>query len=174
MSNNTVKIALAAEGITDYEVIRGAISSMLGDRSFDLKLLQPEESVAFTGAGDAGLLGGGWRGVYKWCLQSSERGGGSLSGDPLFIAYDILVLHLDADVAGEDPANDTYSPIPKLKGLLPCEKACPPPTDTTQALRSVMLIWIGEQNLPQRTVFCTPSKSSEAWVVYIFFPMIAL
>src|ERR1700722_5774291 len=103
--SNTLRIALVAEGVTDYEVLRAAIESMLNGQSFDIKLLQPEGSVAFTGTGNAGPLGGGWRGVYKWCLQAAERGGGRVRDDPLFIAYDILVLHLDADVAREDPAN---------------------------------------------------------------------
>jgi len=47
--SETVRIALVAEGVTDYEVVRAAVWSMLKGRSFDLKLLQPEGSVAFTG-----------------------------------------------------------------------------------------------------------------------------
>jgi hypothetical protein len=111
--SSAVRIALVAEGITDYVVLRAAVESMLDGRSFILTLLQPEGSVAFTGAGEAGPLGGGWKGVHKWCLQSAARGGGSLSGDPLFIGHDLLVVHLDADVAGEDMA-----------GHLPCAQPC--------------------------------------------------
>jgi hypothetical protein len=122
--SDTISIALVAEGITDYEVLKAAVESMLDGRSFDMKLLQPEASVAFTGAGNAGALGGGWRGVYKWLLQAVERSGGQLRNDPLFHFYDILVIHLDADVAREDPANYRYSPIPELVGMLPCEVAC--------------------------------------------------
>jgi hypothetical protein len=165
-----VRIALVAEGITDYVVLRAAMESMLNGRTFDLKLLQPEESVAFTGQGNAGPLGGGWRGVYKWCLQAVQRGGGALSGDPLFSTYDMLVLHVDADVAGEDPANYKHFPIPELAGFLPCEKPCPPPNATTDALRDVLLSWVGEKKTPPKTVLCTPSKSTEAWVVAFFFP----
>ena len=168
--SKTVRIALVAEGVTDYEVLRAAIESMLNGRSFDLKLLQPEGSVAFTGGGDAGPLGGGWKGVYKWCLQAAQRGGGSLSGDPLFIGYDLLVLHLDADVANEDPANQSVDPLPELAGVLPCAKDCPPPSATTVPLRQVLLSWAGETQTPPQTVLCTPSKSTEAWVMAIFFP----
>jgi hypothetical protein len=57
--SSTIRIALVGEGVTDFEVLRAAIDSMLNGRSFDLKLLQPEGSVAFTGGGDAGPLGGG-------------------------------------------------------------------------------------------------------------------
>ena len=165
-----LRIALVAEGVTDYEVLRAAVESMLNGRSFDLKLLQPEESVAFTGGGNAGPLGGGWRGVYKWCLQAAERGGGSLSGDPLFLGYHMLLVHLDADVAGEDPARYPHFPIPELDGILPCEQPCPPPEDSTNALRTVLLSWVGEAQVPPRTVLCTPSKSTEAWVKAIYFP----
>ncbi len=87
--SSTVRIALVAEGVTDYEMLNAAIESMLNGQSFDMKLLQPEGSVAFTGAGSAGALGGGWKGVYKWCLQAVARSGGSVGNDPLFLAYDI-------------------------------------------------------------------------------------
>lgn len=164
--SESLRIALVAEGITDYVVIEAAIESMLNGKSFIPTYLQPEGSVAFTGGGNAGILGGGWKGVYKWCLQACERGGGQLSDDPLFINYDLLILHLDADVAGEAPDNST----PDLVGLLPCEKPCPPACATTDALQSVMLSWIGETQIPPKTVFCTPSKSTEAWIMAIFFP----
>jgi len=168
--SETVRIALVAEGVTDYEFLRATIESMLDGRSFDLKLLQPEGSVAFTGGGDAGPLGGGWKGVYKWCLQAAQRGDGGLSGDPLFIGYDLLLLHLDADVANEDPAHHRLDPIPALNGVLPCARDCPPPSATTDPLRQVLLSWVGETQIPPRTVLCTPSKSTEAWVMAVFFP----
>ena len=159
--SSSVRIALVSEGVTDYVVLKSAIESMLNGRSFILTLLQPEGSVAFTGAGEAGPFGGGWKGVHKWCLQSAVRGGGSLSGDPLFIiGYDLLVLHLDADVARED------SPCE----FLPCQESCPPPNATTDRLRIVMLAWSGETETPPQTVLCTPSKSTEAWVMAACFP----
>ena len=48
---------------------------------------------------------------------------------------------------------------------LPCEKPCPPPSSTTDALRKVVLNWLGESACPSGVVFCTPSKEMEAWVV---------
>lgn len=167
--SSTIRIALVAEGITDHVVIKASIESMLGGRSFDLKLLQPEGSVAFTGGGDAGALGGGWRGVYKWCQQSVDRRR-KVGEDFLFHTYDLLILHLDADVAGEDPANDKYDPLPELEGSLPCEQPCPPASDTTGKLRLQMLSWM-QLNCPtKQIVLCTPSKSTEAWVMAACFP----
>ena len=158
--SDPVRIALVSEGITDYVVLRAVIESMLDGRSFILTLLQPEASIAFTGTGHAGPLGGGWKGVHRWCLQSAARGGGSLSGDPLFIEHDLLLLHLDADVAQEDSTTE----------LLPCQQPCPPPNATTDRLRVVMLSWLGETEIPPQTVLCTPSKSTEAWVMAACFP----
>ena len=93
-----------------------------------------------------------------------------MRGDPLFIGYDILVLHLDADVASEDPANQSSGAVPKLAGVLPCAQDCPPPSATTGPLRQVLLSWVGETQTPPQTVLCTSSQSTEAWVMAIFFP----
>lgn len=165
-----IRIALVAEGVTDFEILHAVIEVLLNGASFDLKLLQPEESVAFTDQGNAGPFGGGWKGVYKWCLQAVQRGGGRLSDDPLFFGYDLLLIHLDADVAHEDPANSKISPIPELAGVLPCAKPCSTPRDTADALRLVMLSWVGEDATPPATVLCTPSKSTDAWVMASLFP----
>ncbi len=176
--SNAIRIALVAEGVTDYHVLFAAIESMLEGRPFNLKLLQPEGSVAFIGDGDAGALGGGWRGVYKWCLQAVLRSG-SLRDDPLFLNYDIVILHVDADVAHADPAKDKRFPIPELAGVLPCGKHCashPKTMDCSitraaaDALRTILLSWVGETEMPRQTVLCTPSKSTDTWVMYALFP----
>ena len=88
-------------------------------------------------------------------------------GKPL---YDLLILHLDADVAEEDPANYSAFALPEFAGILPCEQPCPPPSETTNPLRELILKWLGEISTPEKTVLCTPSKCTEAWVVAICFP----
>ncbi len=156
-----LRFALVAEGPTDKVVIEAAIGSLLGARPFILKQLQPEESLAFN------QLRGGWGGVYHWCRQAAARAGGALSHDPLFVTFDVLILHLDADVAEncyadggiEDSVND-----------LPCDRPCPPPDQTTNALRTVLLRWVGETQLPPKTVVSMPSKSTEAWVLSALYP----
>ena len=96
-----------------------------------------------------------------------QRNDGRLKGDILFLQYDILIIHLDADVAGT-----TYSDcgIKDSTGDLPCEEKCPPPVATTDRLRSVLLRWLGETSVPTQTVLCTPSKSCETWVIAALFP----
>ncbi len=162
--SDPLRIALVAEGPTDGIVIEAALRSMLNDRPFVLKQIFPEGSESF------GELGTGWVGVYRWCHQSAKRGQGSLAGDHLvFQNFDLLILHVDADVAGCDYADGTLTPK-ATDGPLPCEMPCPPAQATTDRLRTVLMSWCGETSLPAHTVICMPSKSTEAWVVASLFP----
>jgi len=162
--SNPFRVAVVAEGPTDKIVIQAVVSRIFGARAFILRQLQPEESEAFT------PLGTGWGGVYRWCRQASERTGGPIRNDLLFQTYDLLILHLDADVAAKtygdvgitDPAND-----------LPCACPCPPPVGTTNALRKVMLRWISETEVPPTTVLCTPAMMTETWVLCALYPDVA-
>ncbi len=45
--SDPLRIGLVAEGITDKLIIQAAIESLLGERRFILRLLQPEESMPF-------------------------------------------------------------------------------------------------------------------------------
>ena len=155
-----LRIALVAEGITDYIVFKAAIGHLLDQRSHDVVLLQPEESVAFTGAGDAGILGGGWKGVHKWCHQSAEN---PPIFNLLFQTYDVLIVHLDADV-GEARNEKDWPPG------LPCVMPCPPVDAKTNALRAIAFQWLGLTAMPEGLVFCTPSKSTESWMMWLFCP----
>lgn len=160
MSEQPVRVALVAEGPTDRIIIECALSSMLAGRSFILIQLHPEESLAF------GPTGTGWVGVYNWCRQAVARASG-LGNDFLYHNYDILILHLDADVAGH--RYDQGSIEEEVQDI-PCVQDCPPASATTNVLRPVLLRWAGETSLPPRTVICMPSKSTEAWVVAALFP----
>ena len=115
-----------------------------------------EESNGFN------RLSGGWGGVYHWCRQAVARSGGAIRHDLLFVSYDLLVLHLDADVADKQYADAS---IDDAVNNLPCSQPCPPADNTTNALRVVLLRWVGEMCVPPRTVLCTPSKCTEAWVL---------
>jgi hypothetical protein len=165
-----LRIALVAEGVTDYEVIFAAISSILGERAFILNLLQPEQSLAFTGGGNVGRMGGGWEGVYHWTHSLRNRAGRISDDHAMLAGHHIFIMHLDADVASEDPANYTTRPYPELINDLPCQETCPPPSATTDRLRKVMVGWLGEDVLPSFAVLCTPSKAIEAWVIPICCP----
>jgi len=158
------RIALACEGLTDFVVIRAAVKAIFPDRDVEWQLLQPEFSASFDPVNrDLGL---GWSGVYRWCRQASAEGGGRLSGSILFGFHDVLIVQVDADVA--DNTYESGRITEELKDL-PCSKPCPPASDTTDALRQVVLRWMGESNIPARCVFCTPSKCSETWVIAALF-----
>jgi hypothetical protein len=159
--SEALRVALVCEGPTDRIVINAAVSSLLGRRDFQLSQLQPEESLAF------GPTGTGWSGVYRWCRQAANQGRGSLRNNPLFDSFDLLVLHLDADVADQTygSANITV-PVEDL----PCQRPCPPPADTTNLLRQVVLGWLSEDSIPPKTVLCIPSKSTEAWILAALHP----
>lgn len=162
--SDPLRIALVAEGPTDGVVIEAALRSMLNTRPFVVNQIFPEGSTSF------GELGTGWVGIYRWCRQSAKRGNGQLQTDALvFQNYDLLILHLDADVAGYKYDDGSITPESSV-GVLPCQAACPPSVDTTNALRMVLLSWCGQIAVPERTVLCMPSKSTEAWVVAALFP----
>ena len=141
-----LRVGLVCEGPTDYIVINAAITSLLGERTFVLTQLQPEESIAF------GSTGTGWVGVYNWCLQAADQGGGSVSNNPLFDTYDVLILHLDADVADETYANGN---IVTTATDLPCSMPCPAPSDTTNNLRTcpASLAWRNRYTSKHSTLY---------------------
>lgn len=68
-----VRIGLVAEGKTDLVVIEAALQSILGDRSFVLKLLQPETSAPFGGADSSSRNFA--TGSRRVCRLSASTGG---------------------------------------------------------------------------------------------------
>lgn len=162
--SSAVRVALVAEGPTDAVVVEAGLRAILVNRPFVLTQLQPEQSLAF------GPLGTGWGGVYRWCKQKAREAGGHLRDFRLlFDQYDLVVLQVDADVARAQYAEAGITPDAQ-DGVLPCEVACPPVSDTTDALRRVLLSWCGETAPPPKTVLCTPSKSTDTWVVAALYP----
>ena len=166
-----MRIAAVMEGPTDGLVLRAVLEALLAGTEFEFHTLQPEESAAFraTAYGNTGV---GWTGVYRWSRESKEEGGGSVSGSVVFDHYDLLIVHIDADVASRTYASAGIANAPRDD--LPCAEPCPPPSDTTNALRAVVLNWLGETSCPPRLVFCTPSMNMEAWVVALVWPDNAL
>ena len=162
-----LRIAAAVEGPTDVIVLQAVLTALLPDTDFEFQTLQPEGSVAFGSASFSGT-GAGWAGVYRWSRQAAREGGGSVSGSSALSNHHVLIVHVDADVASETYASGNIRDAPCDD--LPCEEPCPPPDGTTNALRAVILNWLGEHEYPPRIVLCTPSKSIEAWVLAAVWP----
>lgn len=164
--SDPLRVAAAVEAPTDAVVLRAIMKNILGDTEFDLQILQPERSVAL--GSQSSRTGVGWGGVYRWCRQSADEGGGSVSGSSVLSNYDVLVVHVDADVADMSYADAGIRDAPSRD--LPCNQPCPPPDRTTNELRTVILDWLGESLCPLQVVLCTPSKNMDAWVVAAVWP----
>lgn len=163
MSN--LRIALVAEGPTDFLVIEAALKAIL-PRPFVLQLLQPEATRPD--------LGNGWGGVLKWCRDGCQRGYGALENDPTLALFDLLIIHLDADVADKSYADcgDEIEQAATQHGWepLPCAVPCPPSQDTVEQLKSVLLSWLGVAEAGDKTVLCIPSKAVESWLAAAVLP----
>lgn len=154
-----LRIGLVAEGPTDYEVINAALQAVL-PLPFYMTLLQPEQTSQ--------SFGSGWGGVLKWCHAASQRHTGPMGQDPTLFLYDLLILHVDADVATkayEDcgPAVQTLAQTHNW-GRLPCHQPCPPASNTCSALEAVMLSWLNPVTADNKTTLCIPAQSTGAWL----------
>jgi hypothetical protein len=158
------RIALVAEGTTDFIVIEAALQAIL-QRPFVLSLLQPEPTRP--------AMGGGWSGVFKWCREFCLRGAMSIETDPTLSLFDLVIVHLDADVADKSYADCGDAVEEAAQSLLPLpgSQPCPPPETAVVALKNVLLSWLGIQATGPKSLFCIPSKASEAWLAAAVLPV---
>jgi hypothetical protein len=163
--SDLLRIGFAVEGSTDLVMLESAVAAILPGYEIETVKLQPEVSDSFVAL--AGATGFGWPGVYRWCREAVEKGGGSISGGPVLESLDAVVVQLDADVAA---ATYEQGHIEDGTDDLPCEKECPPAEATSDALRIVLLRWLGEAVEPKNLVICMPSKSLETWILAGFYP----
>ncbi len=153
-----LRIALVAEGPTDYVIIEAALKAFL-PQPFILTQLQPEATKP--------EIGGGWGGVLKWCSMVGERFQGPIDQDPTLVDFDLLIIHLDVDVATFNYADcgEHIALLAQQKSWanLPCAQVCPPVGSTVQALQTVITSWLGQASLGG-TVLCLPAQSSGTWL----------
>jgi hypothetical protein len=162
-----LRIALVAEGPMDYEVIQSALKAVLPNSPFVMTLLQPEETQPKMGAG--------WCGVLKWCQDVQDRHHGSLDSDPTLVNFDLLIIHLDVDVASKQYADCGNSLVALAQassfGSLPCVQPCPPVSDTVNSLVNVIESWLGQATPGDRTLLCLPAQSSGTWLAAAVLPL---
>lgn len=162
--SDPLRVAFVTEGPTDLVLLQAAVRALLGGKDFEPIRLRPEvdESLRAKSAS-------GWGGVYFWCRQMVEQAAGPASNNPLFaMGETIVVIQVDADIARRSYADYEITNAPNDD--LPCEQPCPPPSATTDALRSVLLGWLGESSVPPGAVLCIPSKNIETWLLVGLFP----
>lgn len=169
--SSSLRIALVAEGRTEFEVVNAALTAILAPRSFVLVLVQPDATRP--------QLGAGWGGVLKWCHQAAERarevGHGVLEADPTLVGFDAVVLHLDADVATLAYADLGQWGEPAQVAAcgwaaLPCACPCPPLPVAFDPLRGVLLSWLRPVVPGARTVLCWPAMNTGAWQAAAVLP----
>jgi hypothetical protein len=161
--SDPIRVGFVVEGPTDRLILEAVVTHLLGEREYEPVQLAPELSDTF-----AATSGGGWAQVYFWCRQTAEQAGGGAGNHALFETFDVVIVQIDADVAGKAYGDDQR--ITQAPGDLPCQRPCPPASDTTGRLRAVMLGWMGEANIPPKITLCTPSKSLETWILVALFP----
>ncbi|MEI6639503.1 MAG: hypothetical protein WCL46_07280 [Chlorobium sp.] len=165
--SDLLRIALVAEGPTDYEIIHAALKAILLSRPFIMTPLQPEKTRP--------EMGSGWCGVRKWCHDTRLRSTAMNGTDYTLAGFDLLIIHLDLDVAGMSYAD--CSPEVELMARdwqwkrLPCPKQpCPPVSATRDQIEEVLKSWLGEHTPTHRTLYCLPAQSSGTWLAAAILP----
>lgn len=141
------RLGLICEGPTDREILTAILDHYLED--FVAIPIQPPLSKI---GGDAGPMGGGWKGIRTWCQQ--ELAGGLES---LLQNMDAMIIQIDADVAYEDDSGLAQSSKAELR--------CPPPSTPCNLVDSLALAWIGVTTLDPRCILCIPAMGSETWAL---------
>ena len=154
-----MNIGTVVEGPTDRLVLQAVLDRLCpGEHRYFP--LQPMETFGETGTG--------WKGVRRWCRETWQREGAGLdkvlsgdTGSPL----DLLVIHVDADVAVErDLQDDDGTAIPDV------QQPCPPVEATTSRIRRVVARWLRCDDFPSRVVVAIPAQDTESWTFAALFP----
>ncbi|HQV21742.1 MAG: hypothetical protein H6996_03360 [Moraxellaceae bacterium] len=165
--SNSLRIALIAEGKTDYIIIEAALNAIL-PKPFILTMLPTENTRS--------ELGEGWGKVLKWCQEFTHINPNvdtrSLATDPTLMDFDLIIIHIDADVAEKSYADygTAVAQATATLPILPCSQPCPPPSNTVSQLQQLLLAWLGITQKDAKTVFCVPSKAGEAWLAAAILP----
>ncbi len=170
--SKSVRVALVIEGPTDKIAIEHALKAISKNVvDFQYTVIQPEQKTAdaFGGPSDASepvYQKPGWGGVCSWCQSMSAKALAinATDKDVFHIAelqHDILILHLDADVATfryEDASltSNANAPLPINDGTTLVEKA--------HILEDYLCTWLAPIETNDNVVFCIPSMAIETWM----------
>jgi hypothetical protein len=107
-----LEIGIVAEGVTDFMLLRSLLKNFF---DCNCQLIQPETSDTQGGGngGNQGTFGGGWKGVRAWC-QNLSNDFQNLAAYLKTVELDILIIHIDADVARDNEINCAI-PCPPAK-----------------------------------------------------------
>lgn len=147
-------IRLVCEGSTDEIILKAILFSYLKSPNFIVDTIQPEKSEI---QGEPAEHGTGWKGVRSWC-QMVQAAGGLQAVRALEAEVDLLIIHVDAEIVFEVEHN--------------AGQPCPPPEQNVIQAESIVMSWLGLQELPQNVVIWVPSVMTEAWVLRALFPLL--
>lgn len=156
-----MNIGIVAEGDTDHLVLRSMLNWLIPGNHRYLSL-QPSSTSPEKGTG--------WKGVRRWCREIWQVENSDLkeiisgdTGTPL----DILLIHVDADIANEQDLQEGNSDI-----IQNVKQPCPPIEVTTEQLRRVIGYWVGYENqqLPIQVLLAIPAQDTENWIFAALFP----
>jgi hypothetical protein len=157
-----MNVATVVEGPTDRLVVEAILDRLLPGDPAKHRYFPLQPPITF------GETGTGWKGVRRWCQETWKQPGSSLeliisgsAGPPL----DLLVIHLDADVAFEnDLQAGEEEPIPDVP------QPCPPASATADRLRQVIAHWLRHSPLPPRVILAIPAQDTETWTFAALHP----
>lgn len=145
-------VKLVCEGITDKIILEAVLFAYLQSDKFTVNCIQPESSEI---QGVPAEHGTGWKGVRSWC-QMIQAAGGLEEVRALASEVDLLVIHVDAEIVFETEHN--------------AGQPCPPPEQNVIQAESIVMSWLGLQELPPNVVIWVPSMMTEAWILRALFP----
>jgi hypothetical protein len=157
-----MNIATVVEGPTDRLVLEAVLDRLLPGDPAEHRYFPLQPTPTF------GATGTGWKGVRRWCRQTWKRSGSSLdrlisgsAGPP----FDLLVIHVDADIAYEhDLQQEEDEPV------LDVQQPCPPVGATVDKIRQVVKCWLQCYSLPPQIVMAIPAQDTESWTFAGLFP----
>jgi len=134
-------IGIVAEGPSDFMLLEQLINSLL-EGEYDYIRLHPETKF--------GVRERGWQGVRAWCqMVATEFESLAIFLNGATPTLDLLVIHIDADVAS----------------TINCEHPCPPAQDSCDAIAQCLINWLGNPSTQEPLVLCIPAQNTEAWVL---------
>jgi hypothetical protein len=134
-------IGIVAEGPSDFLLLEQLINKLL-EGEHDYERLHPEKKF--------GVRERGWQGVRAWCqMIAREFENLAIFLNGVTPRLDLLVIHLDADVAM----------------AIDCESPCPPASDICDAIAQCIMTWLGHPVTSEPLVLCIPAQNTEAWIL---------
>ncbi|MCB8977916.1 MAG: hypothetical protein H6657_10875 [Ardenticatenaceae bacterium] len=157
-----MKIGTIVEGPTDRLLLKAVVDEICHGEHEYLDLQPADLGDSF------GERGSGWKGVRRFCFDICQQLSESVSDFIIDFQLDLLIIHIDADVALEEDLQEGAASI--AKELL---QPCPPITLTTMSLEEVVTKWLNLEHasqLPSQVILAIPAQDSENWVFAALFP----